>query len=73
MTDAVEVLCSKEVKDGFYGSFCKSLKSLEGSPKEIKGGFYCAYCSSLQSLEGSPKEVGVYFNCSGFVFIFYKF
>ena len=48
----------------FDCSHCKSLKSLEGSPKVVKDVFSCSFCKSLKSLKGAPEEVGRYFNCS---------
>ena len=52
------------VKGDFSCSWCKNLKTLEGSPKEVGGGVYCSFCTKLESLEGSPEKVGGFFDCS---------
>ena len=52
------------IDGSFYCSGCKSLKSLEGSPKEISKVFDCSHCNSLKSLEGAPRKVGGTFYCS---------
>ena len=54
-----------KVNGDFNCSYCKLLKSLEGSPKEVGGSFICTCCKSLKSLEGAPKKVGGDFYCSG--------
>ncbi len=39
---------------------CKSLTSLEGSPKEVSGTFQCVNCKSLTSLVGGPEKSYIY-------------
>jgi hypothetical protein len=53
-----------EVRGSFYCTECKSLKSLEGSPKYVGGDFDCENCKLLTTLKGAPKEVEMDFNCT---------
>lgn len=52
-----------EINGKFDCSYCRSIKSLEGTPEKVNGHFACYYCENLTSFEGAPKTVGGDFDC----------
>lgn len=54
-----------KVSKHFDCSNCKTLISLEGSPREVGGDFDCSGCPELKNLVGAPRVLGGDFYCRG--------
>lgn len=52
------------IKGNFECDYCRSLKSLKGSPRIVGKNFDCSYCPSLETINDAPEEVGLSFSCN---------